>query len=470
MFKTLGRSCCLLAMATLPSTALCETGMETYAYGVDGAQVLDLYFPIPRPSARLPVYVLAHGGLWQGSNRRSLEILCRNVIEQSGDRVACASIDFRLSFDIGGQCTGTGIPAYREQIADFAAALAFLQRNAAALGLDPYRAFIGGHSSGAHLAQVLNLRWDEFAAPCAADGSCPPPLGTIGIAGIYDIPGWDAWDEVFWNDAYNCATRQAFGAPGPEPAACTEAESGLRCWDAGSPLFLAQNAGPLGIRPRAGALLVHSPGDDWVDRHDTPELGQALLDTSVDLAVVVDTTGTCGTSGHTEVLGEPALGACMAGYAEALFETAPGFRINAGISDAWYSPVTSGQGFFVTVWEETGELFVAWFTYDSERPPADVRARLGEPGHRWYTAQGPFSGDTAELDLYLSAGGVFDAVSPPAEAAVSVGSLRLRFSGCNAGIASYELRGAGLAGEIPIQRIVADNMALCEAGRNAVAD
>ena len=32
------------------------------------------------------------------------------------------------------------------------------------------------------------------------------------------------------------------------------------------------------------------------------------------------------------------------------------FTINAGLSDAWFYPPTNGQGFFVNVWEDTGEL------------------------------------------------------------------------------------------------------------------
>jgi len=33
---------------------------------------------------------------------------------------------------------------------------------------------------------------------------------------------------------------------------------------------------------------------------------------------------------------------------------------------------------------------MAWFTHDTERPDTGVEAILGEPGHRWLTAQGPY--------------------------------------------------------------------------------
>ena len=138
--------------------------------------------------------------------------------------------------------------------------------------------------------------------------------------------------------------------------------------------------------------------------------------------------------------------------------------INPGFSDAWYDPLTAGQGFFVTVFAEIGEVFVAWFTYDAERPPEDVAAIIGEPGHRWLTAQGPFDGSRAELTLYRTEGGVFDAAEPPAETGqAGIGTMTLEFDDCRSGRAFYDIPGLGLTGSIPIQRIVEDNVALCEA-------
>ena len=140
-----------------------------------------------------------------------------------------------------------------------------------------------------------------------------------------------------------------------------------------------------------------------------------------------------------------------------------GIQINAGMSDAWYDPATNGQGFFIIVWEDTGQIFLSWFTYDTERPPQDVTAILGEPGHRWLTAQGPFADDTAMLNVHLTAGGVFDAAAPAPDPALQVGTIQIVWTGCNAGVLTYDLPALGLSGEIPIQRIVLDNVALCEA-------
>jgi plastocyanin len=144
----------------------------------------------------------------------------------------------------------------------------------------------------------------------------------------------------------------------------------------------------------------------------------------------------------------------------------PTFLINSGLSDAWYYPATGGQGFFIIVWEDVGLVFLSWFTYDTERPPEDVTAILGEPGHRWLTAQGPYEGDTASLTVSLSEGGVFDSAQPPANPPQAVGSMSITWTGCNAGLLSYDLPDLGLTGDIPIERIVLDNVPACEAAQS----
>jgi len=96
-------------------------------------------------------------------------------------------------------------------------------------------------------------------------------------------------------------------------------------------------------------------------------------------------------------------------------EHADPIAVNPGMSDAWFDPATDGQGFFIVVFPDAGLIFLSWFTYDTERPPQDVTAVLGEPGHRWLTAPGPYQGNAAALDVYLTAGGVFDSAEPMAQ-------------------------------------------------------
>jgi formylglycine-generating enzyme required for sulfatase activity len=137
--------------------------------------------------------------------------------------------------------------------------------------------------------------------------------------------------------------------------------------------------------------------------------------------------------------------------------------INAGLSDAWYNPLTNGQGFMITVFPDLQQMFVAWFTYDTERPQENVTAMLGEPGHRWLTAQGPYEGDTANLTIFVTEDGVFDAAEPAATTdAAGDGTLTIEFADCANGLVSYEINSLGISGEIPIQRIALDNVSLCE--------
>lgn len=167
-----------------------------------------------------------------------------------------------------------------------------------------------------------------------------------------------------------------------------------------------------------------------------------------------------GEDGSIYVAGQPG-GVYLLSDGEVTAE--PSFNINSGLNDAWFDPATAGQGFFITVFEDTGIVFLAWFTYDVERPPEDVTAILGEPGHRWVTAQGPFTGDTAMLDVFITSGGVFDSPEPAVGPPARDGTMTIKWDGCGSGLLTYDIPSAGEPGSVPIQRIVPDNIPLCEA-------
>ena len=108
-------------------------------------------------------------------------------------------------------------------------------------------------------------------------------------------------------------------------------------------------------------------------------------------------------------------------------------------------------------------MFLAWFTYDTERPPEGAGALLGEPGHRWLTAQGPYDGDTASLTIFVTKGGVFDAVEPATSTdPAGDGTMTLEFADCAEALVTYEITSLDISGQIPIQRIVPDNVPVCE--------
>jgi len=150
---------------------------------------------------------------------------------------------------------------------------------------------------------------------------------------------------------------------------------------------------------------------------------------------------------------------------EEILATVNPFKINPGLNDAWYEPETSGQGFFITVYPDLGYASLAWFTYDTELPPVDATAILGDPGHRWLTALGPIQGNQVLMDIEMTSGGIFDSATeisrtdPPG----SDGTILLTFDGCHSGTVEYDIPSINQQGIVPIQRVADDNIALCEA-------
>lgn len=139
------------------------------------------------------------------------------------------------------------------------------------------------------------------------------------------------------------------------------------------------------------------------------------------------------------------------------------FTMNAGLNDAWFNPLTSGQGFFITIFPELGFVSLAWFTYDTELPPMDAVANLGDPGHRWLTALGPIDGDKSEMAIKITSEGLFDTPPDGNLPRMDDGTIILKFNNCNEGTASYDIPSINAQGDVPIQRVAIDNAALCNA-------
>jgi hypothetical protein len=141
------------------------------------------------------------------------------------------------------------------------------------------------------------------------------------------------------------------------------------------------------------------------------------------------------------------------------------FHINPGLNDAWYNPVTSGQGFFITVFPDLGKVSLAWFTYDTELPPVDAVANLGDAGHRWITGLGSFVDNQVVMNVTITSGGIFDTTTeiqrtdPPG----SDGTIILTFDSCNSGTVEYDITSIDRQGIIPIKRVADDNIVICEA-------
>lgn len=102
----------------------------------------------------------------------------------------------------------------------------------------------------------------------------------------------------------------------------------------------------------------------------------------------------------------------------------PPFEIGVGLSGAWYNPSTPGQGWMLDVVSGSNLFFAAWFTW------------RGEGDHDWFTVQGSFAGDRAEVPLLRTEGGRYNDPTPT-EIDV-VGQAHFRFWDCRHG--EVELR------------------------------
>jgi cyclophilin family peptidyl-prolyl cis-trans isomerase len=145
-----------------------------------------------------------------------------------------------------------------------------------------------------------------------------------------------------------------------------------------------------------------------------------------------------------------------------------GFFINAGLTDTWFFPGTDGQGFFIIVYPEIESIFFSWFTFDTERPGDTVTAILGDPGHRWMTAFGKYSGNKAVLDVSITRGGVFDS-GTPAPVSENDGTITVEFSGCNSGTVTYDIPSINRQDVVPIERVFADSINLAYCGESVAA-
>lgn len=172
-----------------------------------------------------------------------------------------------------------------------------------------------------------------------------------------------------------------------------------------------------------------------------------------------------------KLLDEPTFTACVGSIEDIPVSNAE-FSINPGLNDAWYYPGTTGQGFSVTVFPGVKRVMLIWFTFDTEVPDDTVSSVIGDPGQRWLVAEGYYEGAAVDMELYSMSGGVFDLAENNPDL-LYVGTVMLTFENCDSGLVAYDMPDAGLAGEIPIQRINPDNVARClqeEQGETPTAD
>jgi acetyl esterase/lipase len=107
---------------------------------------LDLYLPASRPA---PLCVWLHGGGWLRGSRTARA--AERLLPVAAAGVAIAAVQYRLS----------GEATFPAPLDDARAAVRWLRRNAADLGLAADRVGVWGGSAGGHLAALLALCPDE---------------------------------------------------------------------------------------------------------------------------------------------------------------------------------------------------------------------------------------------------------------------------------------------------------------------
>lgn len=140
-----------------------------FAYGPADIEALDV-FPTKRPNA--PIFIFIHGGAWRALKAADVAFPAELFVNAGAHYVV-------PNFDWVQNAGGSLMP-----IADqVRRAIAWVHANAARFGGDPAGIYVGGQSSGGHLAGVaLTTDWQK-------DFGLPPDLikGGVCVSGMYDL-------------------------------------------------------------------------------------------------------------------------------------------------------------------------------------------------------------------------------------------------------------------------------------------
>lgn len=143
-------------------------GRLDLAYGTGTQERLDHF---PSSAAGAPAIIFLHGGYWRSLDKADHSFLAPAWV---ADGVHVLVPNYSL-------CPAVGIA---DIALEMSRAVAWVWREAPALGIDRERIALVGHSAGAHLAaMLLCCRWRDV------DPALPqqPLRGALGISGLYDL-------------------------------------------------------------------------------------------------------------------------------------------------------------------------------------------------------------------------------------------------------------------------------------------
>jgi len=143
-------------------------------------QKLNLIIPVRKP--RFPLIMWIHPGAWSFGDRSQETALGVRFAERG---VGFAAINHRLSSGAweDGKLPNKGVK-HPEHVKDCARAFAWLRVNISSYGADPNCIFVGGFSSGAHLAALLALDTRYLKELNISTGAIK---AVIAVGGTYDL-------------------------------------------------------------------------------------------------------------------------------------------------------------------------------------------------------------------------------------------------------------------------------------------
>ena len=209
----------------------------------------DLY--LPKGLDKAPVVVAAHGGGWQNGNRAAYKYWGPHFARNG---YAVFSIDYRLGK------AGT----YPGSAYDVKAAVQFVRAKATELGLDPERIGLMGDSAGAHLAALVALAPDQFAADYRGDANAAVAANVKAVVGFYGV--YDMLAQ--WQHDQLARPRDQIA----EKYLGTSPMQNRRVYFDSSPLSYATLD-----RNRTRFLLIHGTADDVVDPASQSQVFQNAL-------------------------------------------------------------------------------------------------------------------------------------------------------------------------------------------------
>jgi acetyl esterase/lipase len=228
-----------------------------YCHSEGEERLLDIYRPEPAPTEPLPVIVWFHGGAWKMGNRKAIERIAAQQLDQG---FALVSVSYSLS----------DVAQWPIQCHEAKAAIRYIHANADKLGLNPDMLIAAGMSAGAHMACILGVSADHEQLNGQLGKHLDQSNQVQGVLALYPPTDFLAVPEDFDGllDYY------AEDSPVTKLLGATITRAPHKS-DLASPLKLVQGSCP-------PTFLLHGDSDPIVPVEQSVMMHEALLTAGVD--------------------------------------------------------------------------------------------------------------------------------------------------------------------------------------------